>query len=128
MDLHTIELWIGWAGAAAIFALSIVVLIGFRRGRCRVQGRVSGAGLRFLHVGDQDDAGDRKGKDSNLLAQKILQTPGIEKQWQNARQSHYCRIYQVCHVLGQDEHDDAVHHVGQDHKVHEGLVLLGLLC
>jgi isoprenylcysteine carboxyl methyltransferase (ICMT) family protein YpbQ len=50
MDLYTIERWIGWAGAAAIVALTIVVLIGFGRGRRRVQGRASGAGLRFLRL------------------------------------------------------------------------------
>jgi protein-S-isoprenylcysteine O-methyltransferase Ste14 len=48
--MHNIELWAGWAGAAAIVVLTIVVLIGFARGRRRVQGRVSGAGLRFLRL------------------------------------------------------------------------------
>jgi protein-S-isoprenylcysteine O-methyltransferase Ste14 len=50
MDLYTIERWIGWAGAAAIVALTIVVLIGFGRGQRQAQGRASGAGLRFLRL------------------------------------------------------------------------------
>lgn len=50
MNLHRIELWVGWAGAVAILALAIVVLVGFARGQRRAQGRASGAGLRFLRL------------------------------------------------------------------------------
>lgn len=50
MNLSTIQLWVGWAGAVAIVALTIVVLIGFGRGQRRTQGRASGAGLRFLRL------------------------------------------------------------------------------
>jgi len=50
MNLHTIELWIGWAGAAAIVALDVVVLVGFARGQRRARGRTSGTGLRYLRL------------------------------------------------------------------------------
>jgi protein-S-isoprenylcysteine O-methyltransferase Ste14 len=50
MDLQTIELWIGWAGAGAIAVLTIVVLIGFARGQRRPPGRASGTGLSFLRL------------------------------------------------------------------------------
>jgi protein-S-isoprenylcysteine O-methyltransferase Ste14 len=41
---------ISWAGAAALVALTLVVLIGFARGQRRAQGRANGAGLRFLRL------------------------------------------------------------------------------
>jgi protein-S-isoprenylcysteine O-methyltransferase Ste14 len=50
MNLHAIELWIGWGGAAAILALTIVVLIGIRQGQRRAGGRASGTGLRHLRM------------------------------------------------------------------------------
>lgn len=50
MVLHAVALGVGWAGAAAIVAVTVVAMIGFARGQRRSQGRASGAGLRFLRL------------------------------------------------------------------------------
>jgi protein-S-isoprenylcysteine O-methyltransferase Ste14 len=50
MNLSTIEFWFRWAGAAAILVLTAIALIGFGRGRRRVQGRTTGRGLRSLQL------------------------------------------------------------------------------
>jgi protein-S-isoprenylcysteine O-methyltransferase Ste14 len=50
MNMDAIQYWVGWAGAAGILAVTVVVLVGFSRGQRRAQGRASGAGLRFLRL------------------------------------------------------------------------------